>query len=89
MLHRNVEAGRNNFGQGNQRRLPERGGFYTIAWKMSRTLVDWEWERSVFQANTQAKPEAQKCDHFVILCIWSVGLGLNVDGVDLGMSNSI
>ena len=25
MLHRNVEAGRNNFGQGNQRRLPERG----------------------------------------------------------------
>ena len=31
MLHRNVEAGRNNFGQGNQRRLPERGGFYTIA----------------------------------------------------------
>jgi len=88
MLHRNVEAGRNNFGQGNQRRLPGRGGFYTIPWKMSRTLVEWEWERSVFQAKTQAKPEAQKCDHFVLLCIWSVGLGLNVDCVDLGMSSS-
>ena len=54
MLHGNVEAGRNNFGQGNQRKLPGRVGFYTIPWKMSRTLVDWEWEKSVFQAKTQA-----------------------------------
>ena len=30
MLHGNVEGGRNNFGQGNQRKLPGRGGFYTI-----------------------------------------------------------
>lgn len=85
MLHRNVESWKIVLNSGSQRENFLEEVAFIPSLKDEQDFGRLRMGKKCIQAKTQAKLEAQKCDHFVILCIWSMGLGLNVDGVDLGM----